>query len=139
MVLYLRSYEYIIYDGPLILSNTLPNKHVQNCSTFQCIIYFLTQSPVYNHSFYFKFHSKFFPTLEYLSLSPNNSIPIILPTGMCSSHICILNIKAKDDIQVNATVTKINSSRVFDPICILSGLVIGEKLKGNYRQTDNFL
>ena len=127
----LMTNKFKVYDGPGILSNTLMSRTLQKCSTFQCIIYILT----YKRTF-LKFYSKMQPLSKRLKIHQGKDFSISLPNKNCLRSACILLVNTEYGFQVNATLTKITSVGSYNPICTLSGVVGGEALKNDYRQTE---
>ena len=125
--------EYFIVDGPGILSDVLKNEPVQACLTFQCSVF------TFSTTGYWRFYSKFTACSQNLQIENNTTFSTCYPNEKCLNNICILCIDAEYGHQVNA---KIISTHNFDSACSTRGIVAGEMLLDDYRQTetlcDNF-
>ena len=131
----LRTNEYVIYDGPSIFTDTVKTKNVHRLSTFQCGIYMLTLNLLPKLGKYIKFHAKSLPFSEYRKINGTEIYSEHLPNTLCSHTLCVIFLHAKTGHQINVTVTEIKKSGLKDYFCIYSGLVAGENLKDDYRQT----
>ncbi len=121
-----------IYNGPGAFANSVKCGHAYICSTFQCIVHAISEKGLFE----FRFSSKFLPFSQQAKAVQNLTFTVDLPNHKCFESFCTLFIDTENGFQINTTVTKIVHIRFTDPGCLLGGLVAGERLTHDYRQTD---
>ncbi len=131
-----ENYNYIVYDGPGILSNMLRKLPIQKCSTFQCFIHLLTASKSANSDNYFIYESCQLP-IHQSNTTVHKTRKTYFPNENCTSHLCVAGFTTDSDHQINLTVSNLTvQGNFFDvfPACVLSGVIVGEYLNKAYRE-----
>ena len=108
----LMAWNYIIFDGPGILCNTLKSQPFMKCSSFQCLIYLLTRvvDPVWLPIITdFRFHSKSLNFSDSISIDQDTHFSVSLSKKNISSNILILFLNTNYGFQVNVTITTLMS------------------------------
>lgn len=125
--------EFVVFDGPGILAKPLGKMPVQTCSTFQCTVSLPTT--YFEGDCIFTYHSKLIPISENNTINIHSNFSYYLPSKRCNI-VCILQFNAHNDHQVNLTTMKLTMNSPYDPTCMYSGLVAGEIIQDDYKQSD---
>ena len=94
--------EYVVYDGPGILSDSLKSQPSMKCSSFQCLVYLLTEGLLSPESLIFKFCSKPLSISENISIGQDTNFIISLQMKISSTDIWTFFLDTNYGFQVNA-------------------------------------
>lgn len=129
--------NHTIFDGPGYLSNVLmAEQNLYSSSTFQCVVQFMTNLFTTAGRKFFVYDSKATNISLSVAIHLGQRTSFLLPTQNCPNNPCALSVWTEPNFQVNVTVTRITYSGETSFTCQYGGLVAGEELTGDYKESE---
>ena len=119
---------YVVFDGPLTLSNTITVFGHVKTSAFQCLILLLMSHFMRTYNGHFMFTSQHLAILENTNIHQNDHLLFNFPSKKCNKGLCVLLFNADLIYQVNVTIISVKCSNPSNPNCAYAGFVVGETL-----------
>ena len=132
-------FKYVVYDGPgfatnfFIVNSTMSN--TISSSTFQCFIQIPMHAVGVRQLGSLNYTSKNLNEDIAINLTYNTNKMLQLPNTVCLDHVCVVGVNTETGLEINVTLNKIVSEGIYNPTCKYGGIVAGEYLDNEYKES----